>query len=117
MAQRERHEQTLVAWLVRHVGLVSTTRFLERFAGYRVPKRSQYLIHKQRERVLIAVALRLVEGSEVLPADIVDPVSRETGLPPLTVRNIWSVWRRKGRPALERGASTAEAVSADKLSW
>ncbi len=110
-------EPDLVRWLTRQLGSERTREFLDLFGGYRVPKRSRFLVHKTRERALVALALLLVRPDCPLPNALAARVGREVGLPAGQVKLIWMSWKRKGKDALDAGASTSDATGPNALSW
>ncbi len=109
-------EQEFVAYLVRHFGIVATKELLSTFAGYTIPKRSIYLIHRTRQRALIAVALRLVSTDSILTKEIAERVGKEVGMSFKEVRYTWYTFKRKGKAQIDSGASTETATGQDALS-
>lgn len=109
-------ERELVDWLIRRIGIAATREFLSHFGNYRIPKRSRHLIHRVRQRAIMAVAIRLVKQDAVLSRQVAEAVGAEVALPAKEVQGIWGAFRRKGKEKVDGGSSTEVATGPDVLS-
>jgi 16S rRNA A1518/A1519 N6-dimethyltransferase RsmA/KsgA/DIM1 with predicted DNA glycosylase/AP lyase activity len=103
------HGPDMATYLLERLPIDTTVEFFRLFAGERVPKRNVHLTEAIRRRMVLAVAVRLVNPEPHVPSAVYEAVAREYHTSPKTVRHLWTAWMHQGRKRL--GDETTDAAT------
>lgn len=110
-------EQQFIDFLRVRMSPESVSEFLRLYAGYRIPKRSSYLVHEQRKGILFGILVKTMTDPK---GRLTDPIARavavESGCEPDHVRRVWKAWNRVGKPRARNG-SVKDATTPEAFRW